>query len=122
MPAKRTSVGMAGESVAARFLQRRGVTILDRNVRVGRDEIDLLDHAAHGVDLEDALLGRELHDHGVDAAFPERKVVLVEIDGSSRMFMLEAPTDQWEGVADQLGKIGLQVQIGHPQFGQFAEL
>jgi len=33
---------MAGESVAARFLQRRGATILDRNVRVGRDEIDLI--------------------------------------------------------------------------------
>ena len=48
MPAKRTSVGMAGESVAARFLQRRGVTILDRNVRVGRDEIDLIVRTSQG--------------------------------------------------------------------------
>ena len=42
MPTKRRSVGIAGESVAARFLQRRGATILDRNVRVGHDEIDLI--------------------------------------------------------------------------------
>ena len=33
---------MAGESVAAQFLERRGGTILDRNVRVGRDEIDMI--------------------------------------------------------------------------------
>lgn len=33
---------MAGESIAARFLQRRGATVLDRNVRIGRDEIDLV--------------------------------------------------------------------------------
>lgn len=46
MPTKRRSVGMAGEAVAARFLQRRGATILDRNVRVGRDEIDLIAHIA----------------------------------------------------------------------------
>lgn len=42
MPTKRLSVGMAGESIAARFLQRRGATICDRNVRVGRDEIDVV--------------------------------------------------------------------------------
>ena len=36
------SVGAAGEVVAARFLERRGVDVVDRNVRVGRDEIDLV--------------------------------------------------------------------------------
>ncbi len=36
------SVGAAGEAVAARFLERRGAVVLDRNVRVGRDEIDLI--------------------------------------------------------------------------------
>jgi len=36
------SVGAAGEVVAARFLERRGVDVVDRNVRVGRDEIDLI--------------------------------------------------------------------------------
>jgi Holliday junction resolvase-like predicted endonuclease len=33
---------MVGESVAAEFLHRRGAIIVDRNVRVGRDEIDLV--------------------------------------------------------------------------------
>jgi Holliday junction resolvase-like predicted endonuclease len=42
MPTRRTSVGVAGETVAARFLERRGAVIIDRNVRVGRDEIDLV--------------------------------------------------------------------------------
>ena len=37
---------MAGETVAARFLERRGATILDRNVRVGRDELDLIARVA----------------------------------------------------------------------------
>ncbi len=36
------SVGAAGEAVAARFLEQRGAVIVDRNVRVGRDEIDLV--------------------------------------------------------------------------------
>ncbi len=36
------SVGAAGEVVAARFLERRGAVVIDRNVRVGRDEIDLV--------------------------------------------------------------------------------
>jgi putative endonuclease len=36
------SVGAAGEVVAARFLERHGAVIIDRNVRVGRDEIDLV--------------------------------------------------------------------------------
>ena len=42
MSTKRLSVGKAGEFLAARFLQRRGATIRDRNVRVGHDEIDLI--------------------------------------------------------------------------------
>ncbi|MCJ7780611.1 MAG: YraN family protein, partial [Acidimicrobiia bacterium] len=42
MPTRRTSVGAAGEVVASRFIERRGAVILDRNVRVGRDEIDLI--------------------------------------------------------------------------------
>lgn len=42
MSAKRLSVGRAGESITSRFLQRRGATILGRNVRVGHDEIDLV--------------------------------------------------------------------------------
>ncbi|MEA2023745.1 MAG: YraN family protein [Actinomycetota bacterium] len=42
MPTRRMSVGDAGEAVAARFLAQRGAVVVDRNVRVGRDEIDLI--------------------------------------------------------------------------------
>lgn len=34
-----------------------------------------------------------------------RQFVLAEIDGSPRLFVLEAPADQWAGAADQLGEI-----------------
>ena len=36
------AVGRRGEEIAARFLTERGARIVGRNVRVGRDEIDLL--------------------------------------------------------------------------------
>lgn len=36
------AVGGRGEEIAARFLIERGARIVGRNVRVGRDEIDLL--------------------------------------------------------------------------------
>lgn len=35
-------VGAIGESRAVRFLRGRGMTILGRNVRLGRDEIDII--------------------------------------------------------------------------------
>lgn len=36
------SLGRRGERAAARFLRRQGLRILVRNVRLGRDEIDLV--------------------------------------------------------------------------------
>lgn len=42
MSTHRTSVGAAGEVAASRFLERRGATVVGRNVRVGRDEVDLV--------------------------------------------------------------------------------
>ncbi len=38
----RRAVGSFGEQVAAQFLERRGCLVLDRNLRVGRGEIDLI--------------------------------------------------------------------------------
>jgi Holliday junction resolvase-like predicted endonuclease len=38
----RSNLGRLGEQIAEGFLERRGVTILDRNVAVGRGEIDLV--------------------------------------------------------------------------------
>jgi putative endonuclease len=38
----RKDVGARGERIAARYLRRHGVRILQRNVQLGHDEIDLL--------------------------------------------------------------------------------
>jgi putative endonuclease len=38
----RTDLGALGEEIAARFLQDRGATIVARNVRIGRGELDLI--------------------------------------------------------------------------------
>ncbi len=38
----RHSLGKLGEALAASHLKRQGYTILDRNLRMGRNEIDLL--------------------------------------------------------------------------------
>lgn len=42
MAKRRMDAGAAGEAVAARFLERRGATVVHRNLRIGRDEIDLV--------------------------------------------------------------------------------
>ena len=54
MGTHRQTIGRFGEDIAARFLQRRGATVLARNVRVGRDEIDLV------VALEGSLIAVEV--------------------------------------------------------------
>lgn len=38
----RQTLGRAAEDVAARFLERHGLRVVERNVRVGRGEIDLV--------------------------------------------------------------------------------
>lgn len=42
MDGLRSEVGAVGEEIAAAFLERNGVTVERRNVRVGRGEIDLI--------------------------------------------------------------------------------
>lgn len=39
---KPISLGTAGERAAARFLRRRGYAILERNIKLGRYEIDIV--------------------------------------------------------------------------------
>jgi putative endonuclease len=46
---ERQQFGRAAEEAAARYLQRRGWRLLDRNVRIGRGELDLV--ARRGVVL-----------------------------------------------------------------------
>ncbi|HEY5999504.1 MAG TPA: YraN family protein [bacterium] len=38
----RRALGASGEALAARYLERRGYRVIDRNVRCGRGEIDLV--------------------------------------------------------------------------------
>lgn len=40
--ASRTAVGRAAESTVAAWLEARGYVVLGRNIRVGRDEIDVV--------------------------------------------------------------------------------
>ena len=35
-------MGRLGEAIAASFLERQGLAVVDRNVRIGRGEIDLI--------------------------------------------------------------------------------
>lgn len=39
---KSKPLGQRGEDAAVRYLRRRGMKILDRNVRLGRNEIDII--------------------------------------------------------------------------------
>jgi putative endonuclease len=70
MATHRMTVGRIGEDLAADFLIRRGAAIVGRNVRVGRDEIDLiveLDGRRVAVEVK-AALGAVAPEEHFDAA------------------------------------------------------
>ena len=50
-PGERSRIAALGESAVARWLERKGCRILDRNLRIGRGEIDIvaLDRGVHAV-------------------------------------------------------------------------
>lgn len=58
-------------------------------------DIDVAGHRAVAITLRDSHDSSELM----------RRYVLVDVDGSPRLFVLEAPADQWGGAVDQLGEI-----------------
>lgn len=64
MANRRMTIGWIGENLAAEFLVRRGASVLDRNVRIGRDEIDLI------VQLEGRRVAVEVKS-GLGAVAPE---------------------------------------------------
>ena len=65
MPAKFWSLGHRAEKKACRFLKRRGYMIVERNVRVGQDEIDIV-AVHHNVVIFVEVRFRQ---HGLEAAF-----------------------------------------------------
>ena len=61
-------MGRLGEAIAASFLERQGLVVLDRNVRIGRGELDLIaDHDGRRVAIEvKTVVGT-----GIDPSLPE---------------------------------------------------
>ena len=71
-------MGRLGEQIAAFFLQRRGITIVDRNVRVGRGELDLLVlDSGRRVVVEVKTINARQHVQNAEDAFTEDKAATV---------------------------------------------
>jgi putative endonuclease len=69
----RRSTGIRGEDEAARFLQRCGYAILDRNVRTRAGEIDLVAREGKTVVFVEVKTGRDLAGDPPQAAVNTRK-------------------------------------------------
>lgn len=75
--AHRTALGSFGEDLAASFLARRGASVVSRNVRVGRGELDLvveMEGTRVAVEVKTAIQQR---DHHPADAFTDRKAAQV---------------------------------------------
>lgn len=59
------STGRIGEAIAAAFLERRGAVVVERNLRVGHDELDLL------VELHGQRVAVEVKTSRTEAGRPE---------------------------------------------------
>ena len=76
MKTSRMALGKVGEDIAAAFLERRGAVVVARNVRVGRDEIDLLvsvDGRRVAVEVKTARRGQDRPEENFDR-FKEQRV------------------------------------------------
>jgi putative endonuclease len=105
MATRRMSVGRVGEDIAAAFLTRRGGVVLDRNLRVGRGEIDLLvrlDGERVAVEVKTALEGGDRPEENFDAA-KERHV-------RTAARSLTPPVWRVDLIAVVLGKAGASVR------------
>ena len=71
--AHRRRLGAFGERVAAAFLERNGVRVLERNVRVGRGELDLIAADGQGRFVVEVKSGMEVPDEHPRWHFTDRK-------------------------------------------------
>lgn len=72
--AEHIELGAAGEQVACRWLQERGFTLLHRNWRHGRDELDVVArHGAQLVVVEVKTRSSQRHGHPEEAVTPAKQ-------------------------------------------------
>ena len=69
----RRRLGAFGERVAASFLERNGVRVVERNVRVGRGELDLIAADSRGRFVVEVKSGVETPDDHPRWHFTDRK-------------------------------------------------
>jgi putative endonuclease len=88
-PAERASRGAAAEALAARFLEQRGLTIVARNFRTRRGEIDLI--ARDGgtlVFVEVRLRGSASHGGAAESITAAKRARLV---AAAQYYLLRVP-------------------------------
>ncbi len=66
-------MGAFGEEVAAAFLERNGIRVLGRNIRVGRGEVDLIAADRRGRFVVEVKSGMEAPDEHPRWNFTDRK-------------------------------------------------
>jgi len=71
--AHRRRLGAFGEEVAAAFLERNGIRVLGRNIRVGRGEVDLIAADRRGRFVVEVKSGMEAPDEHPRWNFTDRK-------------------------------------------------
>lgn len=98
----RQKAGTAGEAVAADYLERRGLTVLERNFRVRGGELDLICRAAGvivfvEVRLRNHKMGHEAYDKGYGSAATsitaakQRRLILAAQHWLTRHHQHDAP-------------------------------
>ena len=71
--ANRRRLGAFGERVAASFLERNGVRVIERNIRIGRGEVDLLAADRSGRFVVEVKSGMEMPGEHPRWNFTDRK-------------------------------------------------
>jgi putative endonuclease len=111
----RQGVGRRGEALAARYLERLGMTILDRNVRMPQGEIDLV--AREGDEVVIVEVKTRVGDLSTapDVAVTSAKLGRLEQLGHAYVERLGTPDVAWrvDVVAVVLDRAGRVVRIDH---------
>lgn len=87
----RQRIGTRGEEIAARYLRRRGWRILERNVRLGRGELDII--AQEGEELVIVEV-RTVREGFIEPAESVRKEKLRSLERLSQLYLRKKG---WEG-------------------------